>query len=175
MIFKLDEAMIVLERTPAILENLLIGLPNSWLHTNEGEGSWTVTEVVAHLTEGERTNWLPRLEMILEEGIGRTFPPFNRNAHLKAAEDRDYPIETILAAFRRERMGSLKKLKALVHSEEQLEAAGLHPDFGVVKARELISTWVVHDLTHMAQIMRIMGGRYRADVGPWIAYLGLLK
>jgi hypothetical protein len=51
---------------------------------------------------------------------------------------------------------------------------GTHPQFGVVSLRELLSTWVVHDLTHVTQIVRVMAKRYNEDVGPWKEYLSIL-
>ena len=38
--FDLKEAIEILERTPLLLEQLLIGLSESWLRNNEGDGSW---------------------------------------------------------------------------------------------------------------------------------------
>ena len=39
---------------------------------------------------------------------------------------------------------------------------------------QLLATWVTHDLTHLAQIARVMAKRHRETVGPWRAYLPLL-
>ena len=95
MNFNLPEAIQILERTPQSLEGLLGGLSNSWLTTNEGEGTWNVSEVIDHLIESERTNWIPRVETILSGGTQNTFPPFDRYAHLTNATEN--PIETKLA------------------------------------------------------------------------------
>jgi hypothetical protein len=45
---------------------------------------------------------------------------------------------------------------------------------GRVTLRQLLSTWAVHDLGHLAQISRTMAKRYREQVGPWRAYLPVL-
>ncbi|MDP4549624.1 DinB family protein [Alkalihalobacillus macyae] len=173
MNFNLNEAIEVLERTPQTLEGFLTGLSDGWLQTNEGEGTWNVSEVVDHLIEGEKTNWLPRIKVIVNEGENKSFPPFDRYAHLtKAAES---SIDQKLAEFKKVRAESLARIKELIESEEQLKLTGIHPAFGEVKLRELLSTWVVHDLTHLSQIVRVMSERYRSDVGPWQEYLGVLK
>jgi uncharacterized damage-inducible protein DinB len=171
--FQLTEAVELLSRTPRTLESWLSGLSEEWLLVNEGEGTWNASEVVEHLVEAEKHNWIPRLESILVDGGNRTFPLFDRYAHLNAPADRT--IERKLADFQALRSENIRKLQTLVTSDQDLERTGLHPEFGVVKARELLSTWVVHDLTHMAQIVRVMAARYRSDVGPWIAYLSVLK
>jgi uncharacterized damage-inducible protein DinB len=173
MNFQLQQAIEVLERTPQALEQLLSGLSVGWLQRSEGEGTWNVTEVMEHLIEAEKMNWIPRLEFMLSEGDKKSFPDFDRYSHLKEKSERT--IEQSLQHFKELRTQNIAKLKELVSSESQLEVTGIHPAFGAVKVRELISTWVVHDFTHTAQIVRVLADRYRSDVGPWIQYLSVLK
>ncbi len=173
MNFRLDEAIEVLGRTPVLLKSFLFGLSNGWLQGNEGEGTWNAAEVVDHLIEAEKTNWLPRLHFILNKGTTKPFPAFDRNAHLLPAPEQS--IEEKLDEFARIRNENVMKLNELITNEEQLELSGIHPEFGEVKIRELISTWAVHDFTHIAQIVRVMAKRYSTDVGPWKEYLGILR
>ena len=172
MNFNLQEAIEILERTPQTLEYFLSGLPDGWLQNNEGKGTWNVSEVVGHLIEGEKHNWIPRLEIILQEGETNPFPPFDREAHLE--ERFQMSMDQKLLEFKAMRTLNITKLKALIQPELHLELTGSHPAFGVVKLIELLSTWVVHDFTHISQIVRIMADRYRQDVGPWEEYLGIL-
>lgn len=173
MNFSMEEAIQVLERTPQSLEVFLSGLSDSWVQCNEGEGTWNVSEVIDHLIEGEKNNWIPRVKMILLDGESQPFPSFDRFSHLHAASQQS--LVQKLNEFKTLRTENLAELKALIEPERHLELTGVHPALGVVKIRELLSTWVVHDLTHMAQIVRVMGDRYRSDVGPWIEYLSILK
>ncbi|NEU31753.1 DinB family protein [bacterium LRH843] len=173
MNLKMKEAIEILKRTPETLDYFSSGLSEKWLYCNEGEGTWNAAEVIEHLVEGEKYNWIPRLEWILKEGENKPFPPFDRNSHLNECAERS--IEQKLLEFKTIRTQNLMKLKVLIESEGDLELAGVHPAFGTVKAKELISTWVVHDLTHISQIVRVMAERYREDVGPWIEYLGILN
>ncbi len=171
--FNTKEAVEILERTPQTLEYFLTGLSDGWLQSNEGEGTWNAHEVIDHLIEGEKNNWMPRLEFILREGEDKAFPPFDRYAHLhKVDED---TIKQALLEFKEIRAVNINKLQALLNPDVHLELKGYHPDFGLVKVKELLSTWVVHDLTHIAQIVRVMAKRYTTDVGPWSEYLGILK
>ncbi|MFJ7889991.1 DinB family protein [Lysinibacillus xylanilyticus] len=173
MNFNTKEAIEILKRTPQTLEYFLTGLSDGWLQSNEGEGTWNAHEVIDHLIEGEKNNWMPRLEFILREGEDKAFPPFDRYAHLhKVNED---TIKQALLEFTEIRAVNINKLQALLNPDVHLELKGYHPDFGVVKVKELLSTWVVHDLTHIAQIVRVMAKRYTTDVGPWSEYLGILK
>ena len=173
MKINLQEAIETLERTPDALQQFLSGLSNGWLHTNEGEGTWNAEEVIAHLIEAEKTNWLARLETILQKDENMPFPPFDRFTHLKSSDGSS--IEKKLQEFKSVRMQNIEKLKRLVDPEIHFELTGIHPEFGPVKLRELLSAWVVHDLTHISQIVRVMAERYRKDVGPWENYLGVLK
>lgn len=173
MNFNLEEAIEVLERTPQALTFFLSGLSDEWLQCNEGDGTWNALEVVDHLIEGEKNNWIQRVELILHEGENKTFPPYDRFAHLN--KESNEPLPEKLQEFNSLRTQNISKLKSLVDPEKHLEWSGIHPVFGQVKLREVISTWVTHDLTHIAQIVRVMAKRYGTDVGPWIEYLSILK
>jgi hypothetical protein len=158
---------------PSTLEHLLAGLSDSWLQSNEGEGTWNAFEVVNHLIECEKTNWMPRLVTMLQERENHHFPPFNRFAHLSISTE--FSIEEKLKEFRTLRIQNITKLRKLIDPELHLEQTGFHPAFGVVRVRELLSTWTVHDFTHIAQLVRVMAKRYSTDVGPWKEYLSILK
>ncbi|XXM73276.1 DinB family protein [Lysinibacillus sphaericus] len=174
MNFELNEAIEILERTPKTLGGLLSGLSEGWLECNEGEDTWNAVGVVEHLIEGEKNNWIPRVKMILQEGEGRVFPVFDRFSHVDGVPGKG--LEEKLGEFASLRTANVSELKKLfVEEGHSLNSTGLHPAFGKVSARELISTWVVHDLTHIYQVVRVFSNRYRKDVGPWVEYLGILK
>ncbi|MDQ0252675.1 hypothetical protein J2S74_000047 [Evansella vedderi] len=173
MNFQLDEAIEVLGNTPNTLEYFLSNLSPGWLECNEGEGTWNAEEVIEHLIECEKTNWLPRIKSILEEGGRKPFPPFDRFAHLK--EKPEGAMQEKLQQFKSLRSQNIKTIKAIIIPNLHLELTGQHPAFGEVKLRELLSTWVVHDLTHISQIVRVMAARYGEDVGPWREYVSILK
>lgn len=173
MNFKLEEAVEILESTPQTLESFLNGLSKDWLQCNEGGDTWNASEVIGHLIEAEKNDWIPRLHTILQEGESKTFPPFDRYAHLNEEPERS--VKEKLLEFKTLRHENIATLQRLVTSESQFDLTGLHPEFGPVKLRELIATWVVHDFTHITQITRVTAERYREDVGPWEAYLGVLK
>lgn len=171
--FNLAEAVAVLTRTPAALDALLRGMPNIWVRNNEGKDSWSAFDIVGHLVVGERTDWMPRARMILQNGEARPFDPFDRFAHAK--ESRGKSLEQLLDDFARLRKENLAALQALSLQPEDLNRRGKHPALGAVTLSELLSTWAVHDLTHLHQLSRVMAHQYRDAVGPWNAYLGVLK
>ncbi|WP_184184797.1 DinB family protein [Paenibacillus sp. JGP012] len=173
MNFHVNEAIEILERTPQTLERFLSGLSEAWLQCNEGEGTWNAHEVIEHFIEAEKHNWIPRVESIVLEGEPHQFPAFDRFSHLKQIPERS--VEEALQEFSSIRMKNISTLKDIIYSNPDLEKTGLHPEFGSVKLRELLSAWVVHDFTHITQIVRVMAERYRTDVGPWSAYLGILN
>ncbi|MCM3575733.1 DinB family protein [Mesobacillus subterraneus] len=173
MSFTLSEVIEVLERTPKVLEQYLVGLSSDWLKSNEGEGTWNPSEVVGHLIDGEKYNWIHRLELMLSDTSDKTFPVFDRFSHLQ--QYNEWSIEEKIREFSSLRAESIAKLKELIKDESQLEREGIHPEYGEVKVRELVSTWAVHDLTHISQITRVLAKRYDEAVGPWKSYLGILK
>ncbi|MYL43496.1 DinB family protein [Virgibacillus salexigens] len=172
MQFSLKGALEVLDNTPQALDCLLSNLSHGWLQCNEGDRTWNSYEVIDHLIESEKHNWIPRLEAILHGDEHAPIPPFDRYAHLN--KDTNNPIQQKLMEFKTLRAHNLSRLETIPSLESHLDAIGLHPVFGEVKLSELLSTWVVHDLTHIAQIVRVMAKRYQKDVGSWQAYLGIL-
>jgi hypothetical protein len=173
MRFELSEALPVLERTPRALRELLAGLPEPWIRATEGSETWSPFDVIGHLVHGERTDWLPRIEHILSEGEARPFPPFDRYAQFEAS--RGKRIEELLDTFAELRGASLTRLRALALDPADLQRRGRHPELGLVTLEQHLSTWVAHDLSHIGQIVRVMGRAYTTEVGPWRAYLPMLE
>jgi uncharacterized damage-inducible protein DinB len=168
----LQQTIALLTRTPATLNALLRDLPGAWTHSNEGEGTWTVHDVIEHLIHCERSDWMSRAKMIRDFGETRTFDPLNRSAHLEATQPRT--LNQSLDEFISLRAANLIELAAMNLSPEDLTLRGRHPAFGDVTLSQLLATWFIHDLTHLHQISRIMAHQYRDTVGPWSAYLGVL-
>ncbi|MFN7924625.1 MAG: DinB family protein [Bryobacteraceae bacterium] len=170
--FSLPDTILLLSSTPAALDALVRHMPETWTLRNEGNGTWTVSDVIAHLIHGERTDWLPRTRIILQFGEDRTFDPFDRSP--QSEENQGKTLAQLLDDFARLRSENLEALRELNLSDRDLSRTGKHPHFGVVTLSQLLATWAVHDLTHLHQISRIMAHQYRQEVGPWSAYLGAL-
>jgi hypothetical protein len=170
--FDLRKGMAILERTPQVLEALLSGLSEEWTAHNEGADSWSPFDVVGHLIDGELTDWMARLHIILEQEPDRRFEPFDRLRHISRNQGR--ALSDLLAEFRQLRERNLAELRALDLTTTQLQLTGEHPAFGSVTLEQLLATWIAHDLGHLAQITRVMAKQYREAVGPWQAYLPVL-
>lgn len=171
-IFNLDEALAVLERTPATLRSMLKGLPEGWTRATEGEGTWSPFDVIGHLIHGERTDWVPRARHILA-GDRRPFETFDRMAQFRDSEGK--PLSELLDTFAALRRQNLEAVREMNLSASDLERHGLHPELGEVTLRQLLATWVVHDLDHVVQISRTMAKSYSQATGPWIEYLSVLR
>ncbi len=172
MVFTVDEAGVVLERTPAVLRALLADLPRGWIICDEGPDTFSPFENVGHLIEGEKSDWITRARTILDRHADRRLQPFDRFAHRTASSGKT--MAELLAEFEDLRRTNVATLRGWNLTAEDLERVGEHPEFGMVTLRQLLSTWVVHDLGHIGQIVRVMAKRYRAEVGPWEAYLPVL-
>lgn len=169
----LQDTMSLLSRTPDALNALLRDLPESWTHRNEGPNTWSAYEIVAHLIDAERTNWIPRARMVLQLGEAQAFPPFDRGGH--ARESQGKSLGQLLDEFARVRSESLDELRSLNLRQEDFQRRGRHPALGTVTLSQLLATWATHDLTHLHQISRVMAHQYRETVGPWSKFLGVLK
>ena len=172
MEFRLDDALPVLQRTPAVLHALLLDLPGRWTAGNEGLGTWSPFDVVGHLIHGERTDWVPRVEHMLRHGDTLPFAPFDREAMFAASEG--LSLTELLDTFRRLRAENLVRLAALRLSDADMARRGRHPEMGVVTIGQHLATWVAHDLGHLGQVVRVMARQYSEAVGPWRAYLPIL-
>jgi hypothetical protein len=169
----LQYTMALLARTPAALDALLRDLPEAWTSGNEGVNTWSAFDVVGHLIHGERTDWIPRARVTLEFGETRDFEPFDRWGQERESEGKS--LGQLLDEFARLRAEGLGELRAMNLQPKDLERCGRHPALGVVTLSQLLATWAAHDLTHMHQISRVMAQQYDVAVGPWRAYLGVLK
>ena len=168
----LEQTIVLLGRTPAALNALFRDLPHTWTLCNEGEGSWSVFDIVGHLIHGERTDWMPRARMVLEFQESKAFEPFDRLGQVRESQGKS--LEQLLDEFARLRSENLRELRALNLRPKDLALRGRHPALGVVTLSQLLATWAVHDLTHLHQISRVMAHQYRDAVGPWSEYLGVL-
>ena len=166
-------AIPVLERTPGTLRALLDGLPSAWTDAREGPERWSPYDVVGHLIHGERTDWIPRAEMILRVGEGEPFPPFDRVAMFRDSAGES--LGELLDTFARLRAENVSRLRAMALTPADLARRGRHPEFGPVTLGQHLATWVAHDLSHIRQIVRTMGREYAEAVGPWTAYLPMLQ
>jgi hypothetical protein len=170
--FDLDQGVAVLERTPHALRAMLASLSPGWIDATEGPETWSPYVIVGHLIHGERTDWIPRAQIILAQGADRRFTPYDRFAQFRESQGKTFG--DLLDEFTRLRADNLTIVKGWRLTDDQLALQGEHPEFGAVTLRQLLATWVAHDLGHVAQCARVMAKQYRKAVGPWRAYLPIL-
>jgi hypothetical protein len=172
MHFDLTAGIAILERTPQTLRAMLAGLPAAWIDATEGPETWSPYVIMGHLVHGERADWITRAKIILAQGPDRRFAPFDRFAQFHESEGKS--LTDLLDEFARLRAENRATLAGWGLTDAHLALQGEHPAFGAVTLRQLLSTWVAHDLTHIAQIARVMAKQYREEVGPWRAYLPIM-
>ncbi len=173
MKFQLDHALEILAGTPQTLRAMLHKKSPEWVCSNYGFNTFSPFDVVGHLIHGEKTDWIPRARMILEHGETKTFEPFDRYAMFEASQGKT--IADLLDEFERLRADNIRVLKALNLRPDQMFFRGMHPALGRVSLEQLLATWVVHDLNHIAQIAKAMSFQYEEEVGPWREYLSILR
>lgn len=173
MNFDLNKSIDILQRTPPVLELLLKDISNDWSMNNEGTDTFSPFDVLGHLIHGEKTDWVPRMEIMLSDKQDKSFQPYDRFAQFE--ESKGKTINQLLTEFKLLRKQNIQLLQSKNLSEHDLTKTGIHPKFGSVTLKQLIATWTVHDLSHIAQIVRVMCKHYKQDVGPWIEYLPILN
>lgn len=172
MDFTLTHGTAILERTPLTLRAMLSGLGPGWIDATEGPETWSPYVIVGHMIHGEHTDWIPRARLILEQGEHRRFTPYDRFAQFRESEGKS--LAGLLDEFASVRAENLATLAGWQLTDHSLALEGEHPAFGVVTLRQLLATWVVHDLGHVAQCARVMAKQYRDAIGPWREYLPIV-
>lgn len=173
MDFSIQSSLQILEKTPSVIETMLEGLDEQWIINNEGPGTWSPYDIVGHYIHGEKTDWISRMKIILGNNPDKHFIPFDRFAQF--GESKGKSLHELLAEFKKLRAENLEELKQVEFTDEVLNKPGIHPNFGVVTLQQLLSAWVVHDLTHIYQISRVLSKQYEKAVGPWKEFLGVLN
>ena len=173
MTFELEHSYKILENTPMVLISLLGDLPDDWILKNEGEDTWSPFDILGHLVHGEKTDWLTRTKIILSDSKEKTFDSFDRFAQIKDSKGKT--MLQLLSEFARLRRSNLDELKKLKIKKAQLNLKGEHLELGTVSLKQLLSTWVVHDLGHINQITRVLAKQYKEEVGPWQKHIGVLN
>lgn len=173
MQYLIADATRILRRTPSTLSALLSGLPDSWTRATESPDTWSPYDVVGHLIHGERTDWIARARTILDHGESRPFDSFDRFAQFE--ESRGKTLDQLLEEFDALRSANVNALEGWSLTDEELDRTGRHPELGRVTLRQHLSTWVAHDLGHIAQIVRVMAKQYGDQVGPWSEYLRVVR
>jgi len=173
MNFNLTNSIEILQRTPDTLILMLKDISPEWTTGNEGAETWNVYDIVGHLIHGEKTDWMARTELILSDNVNKTFESFDRFAQFE--ESKGKTLNQLLNEFKMLREKNIEQLLSKKLTDKQMEEKGVHPVFGDVTLSQHLSTWVVHDLNHIAQISRVMAKQYKFNVGHWVDYLKILQ
>ena len=173
MNYSLTKSIQVLARTPLVMSTMLAGLDAEWIRASEGENTWTPYDVVGHLIHGEKTDWIPRMRIFLDDKADKRLQVFDRFAQFENSKGK--ALDELLSEF-----SDLRKMNVdiLIHAhpfEKQLDKTAIHPEFGTVTLRQHLAAWVAHDLGHIAQICRVMAKQYKEEAGPWVKYLRILQ
>ena len=171
MKFSVDKSLQILERTPIVIEELLGGLDNDWIYANEGKDTWSAFDVMGHFIEGEKTDWIPRMQIIISNDKEKKFEPFDRFKQFEESKGKN--ISELIQEFKKLRKKNIEIFKNTKLDETALNTTGIHPEFGKVTLRQLLATWVTHDLAHLLQISRVMTKQYEEEIGPWKKYFSV--
>ncbi|HEX7905688.1 MAG TPA: DinB family protein [Chitinophagaceae bacterium] len=173
MNYNKEKSIEILKRTPEVLKTLLSDLHADWVINNEGPETFSPYDIIGHLIHGEKTDWRNRTMIILDHGVSKTFEPYDRFAQER--ESKGKTIDQLLEEFALLRKKNMEWFRSLQLTEAALDKQGLHPVLGPVTLRQLLSTWVIHDLTHISQITRVMAKQYKEEIGPWLEFFRVMN
>ena len=171
--YNINKALEILKQTPKTLSTFLSNLSDEWIYCNEGGETWSAYDIIGHLIHGEKTDWTSRLKLMYYEGEIQTFTPFDRFAQFENSKGKT--LKQLLEEFTELRKRNIDFVLSLNITKLDFDKKAIHPDLGEVSLKQLLATWTVHDLGHIAQISRIMAKQYKHEVGPWKKYLSILN
>lgn len=169
----LNTILPILERTPAVLNAQLRGLPDEWIDATDGPNTWSPLVVVGHMIHAEQDDWMPRLKRILQHGTSVPFDPFDREGQFTKSKGKG--MDQLLDEFQHARTTCLDELRGLNLQEEHLALQGMHPVLGATSAHQLLATWAAHDQAHLVQISRTLARKLKPEIGPWAEFLSVMQ
>ena len=101
--------MEILQNIPSVISALLHNLSDEWTAQNEGENTWTVREVLAHLIVCEETNWLPRVRIVLSDNQHKPLDPIDMRVHFSIAQKKT--LQQLIFQFKTFRKNGIVELK----------------------------------------------------------------
>ena len=162
---ELQPALMLLEKTPIVLETLLADLPQEALEWKPSEERWSIREVMAHLADIEEL-YTERAQRIVREerpALAKYVP----SAKLLGGSSAD-GVERLV------RFGLLRRGLVAFVREAPASAAlrtGVHEELGPVTLAQMLNELANHDLGHLRQIAELYRARaFYPNVGPFQRY-----
>ncbi len=170
--FTLRKCLEILERTPTVLKTLLADLSGDWT-ASTSDHEVGIHQIMHYLILNEEDTWLPNIKTILDGHRPSLLGLYEKL--MPPEEVPDKAINSLLKEFKFLRELNLAEIRRL---QIQLSNLNVTEDFsiwGKLSVKELMASWMVHDLSHIAKISRIMANRYETEVGKWSQHLDILK
>jgi DinB family protein len=162
---EVQPAVTLLEKTPVVLETLLLSAPPNVLDWKPSPERWAIREVLAHIVDIERL-FVERARRMLQED-NPELPKFTPNELLLGGPSAD-AIEKLarFGTLRNELIGLLKGAPASAAMR-----VGRHEELGTVTLAQLVNELANHDLGHLRQIAELYRARaFYPNAGPFQKY-----
>jgi hypothetical protein len=147
---KPHEIVASLQGTPAVLRNLLCPLPSEMFTWHPTPGKWCIKEVVGHLIEADRHDFIGRIRLILDHEEPR-LTVSDQAEIARIRHDCDHDLNDLLDELSNQRSGSLSFISTF--GDKELQRGGVHPTIGNLQIGNLLHEWVYHDMNHVRQIL----------------------
>jgi len=134
------------------LERLIKGASEAKLRKRPTPEKWSVSEIVAHLADGEIVGGF-RLRFILGSP-GSAIIAYDQDAWATSGHYDKRDARKSVALFRVLREANLALLKSL--KPEQWKLCGMHSERGQESIEHIVRMFAGHDLNHLQQIEKIL-------------------
>jgi hypothetical protein len=167
LVTDIQASVSLLEKTPVLFETMLRDLPPDLLQWKPAPDRWSISEVLAHLTD---------IEKVYSERVGRILaedsPALQKYEQPGPSDGRAYSRGLAaghLAHFVAARRASIDVLKRAPGSARSL--TGKHSELGVITLAEMLNEWASHDLGHLRQIAELYRAHaFHPHCGPFQKY-----
>ena len=141
-----------LERTPTVLRDMMLGLPDDVIDAKGSEG-WSAHDVLAHLLSIHYKANVQRVHLIVENDHP-AIPNVDEEATLRESGMQAWPVARLLDEYAAARAESVAWLRSL--PEGALARTGQHSVAGEISAADVLHHIAYHDLLHVAQIAKLL-------------------
>jgi hypothetical protein len=151
------------------VEQLVAGITPTEARFKPDAESWSTLEVICHLYDEEREDFRQRLDIMLHRPTEK-WPPIDPTGWVVARKYNERDLAEMVSNFVRERQNSLAWLNSLSNPNWEAEYAA---PFGVMKAGDMLGSWVAHDQLHLRQLVELRRARVLQLAAPYeVRYAG---
>jgi hypothetical protein len=154
----------------ASITQLCLAVSDMQARVKPNPEAWSILEVINHLVDEEREDFRQRVDLTLHQPE-TDWPPIDPQGWVTSRAYQQRDLRQSVAIFAAERERSLEWLGTLRDPDWSLSRT--HPSGFVLRAGDLLSAWVAHDILHLRQLVELHYHLAKLQADPYsVEYAG---